>query len=180
MAEFPVTTELSAIDSELLLQSLAEADVAYVLIGGVACLLRGVSQGTSDTDVVPAMDVENLNRLFDALGSLHAAVFVEPARLALEAGEPWEVASLRKGPEGLRDADAWHFVTDAGPVDLVMSAAGVGGFDDHLPRAERITLFDVSVLVAGIDDLIRSKETLARDKDLFPLSELRRLRDEAN
>jgi hypothetical protein len=178
VAEFRVATELNALDTERLLRVLDAHGVAYVLIGGVACLVHGASQGTRDTDLVPATDDANLAKLYDALVALNAAVFVEPRRLEMEGGAPWEVESLRRGAAALRDADAWHFVTDGGPVDLVFTAAGVGGFDDHLARAERLELFGVQVLVAGLDDLITSKTTLGREKDAFTVSELRRLRDE--
>lgn len=58
-----------------------------------------------------------------------------------------------------------------------MEAAALGGFDAHLERAEIHTLFRVEVLVAGIDDLIASKEHLGRDKDLPMIEELREIRD---
>ncbi len=178
MTDFSPSSELRPLDTERVFRALSDAGVNYVLIGGVACIVHGASRVTVDADVVPALDAENLTRLLGALASLEAAVFVDEQRMQFEAGEVWETTSLRRGPDGLRDAEAWHFTTSAGPIDVVMSAAGVGGFDDHIAHAEPLDLFDVQVLVAGLDDLIRSKEALGREKDLSVLSELRRLRDE--
>ena len=178
MAEFAASSESRPLDTAAILQALDAAGVAYVLIGGVACVALGVEQTTYDADVLPDLDPTNLARLLDALSALGAAVFVEERRMEFEAGEPWEVASLRRGADGLSDAEAWHFTTEAGFVDVVLSAAGVGTYDDHVRNATSIEAFGVRLLVAGIDDLIRSKETLAREKDLTALPQLRRIRDE--
>jgi len=52
----------------------------------------------------------------------------------------------------------------------------VGGFEAHLDGAETFEVFGLEILVAGLDDVITSKETLARDKDTSILAELRSLR----
>lgn len=177
MADFSASSELRPLDTERVLRVLNDAGVDFVLIGGVACLVHGATRVTVDADVVPALHEENLSRLLVALASLDAAVLVDERRMNVEAGEVWETLSLRRGPAGLRDADAWHFTTSAGPIDVVMVAAGVGGFDDHLANALELKLFGLPVFVAGLGDLILSKETLAREKDLSVLGELRQLRD---
>ena len=104
-------------------------------------------------------------------------MFVDERRLQVEAGDLWEVESLRNGAAGLRDADTWHFTTAAGLVDVVMSAAGVGDFDVHAPSAVSLEMFGVHVQTASIDHLIQSKESLGRDKDLTALPQLRMIRD---
>lgn len=165
------------LDTERILRTLDAHAVEYVLIGGIACLMHGASRVTVDADVVASTDGQNLVRLFEALGALGAAVLVSERRLAMEAGDPWEVESLRGGPGSLCQAPAWHFTTDAGPLDVVFEAAGVGSYHDHLPRAEVRQVFGTRVHVAGLDDLISSKEALLREKDASVLSELRALRD---
>lgn len=177
MTEFRASHEVSALDTERILRALHESGVEYVLIGGLACLVHGASRVTVDADVVPARGLANLARLLGALESLSAAVLISPARSESEAGEPWEVEALRRGPEALLEADAWHFTTKAGPVDVVLTAAGIGTFDEHLARSQTLELFGVHVRVAGLDDLIESKEALGRTKDLSVLDELRRLKD---
>jgi len=146
--------------------------VSYVLIGGIACLMHGASRVTVDTDVVAATDRENLARLFAALRDLDAAVLVSEHRMAMEDGDPWEVDTLRRGPGALAEAETWHFTTDAGALDIVFNAAGVGDYHRHLPRAETRDVFGLQVQVAGLEDLITSKESLRREKDVSVLSEL--------
>lgn len=179
MPEFLPRADSAPLNTERVLRALDDARVDYVLIGGVACIAHGAEQLTFDTDILPSLEPENLERLLAALASLGAGVFVDDARLAIEAGELWETESLRRGAAGLADAAAWHFSTDAGLVDVVMSAAGVGDFDAHVENARQIEVFGLAVRVAGLDELVRSKETLGRDKDLTVLDQLRRLRGPA-
>lgn len=176
MADFSASPDVQALDTERILATLAAHGVEYVLVGGVACLMHGSTRVTVDADLVPAASPENLARLVEALRTLGAAVFVPRARMRMEAGEPWEVVALRRGPEALLEADAWHFTTDAGPIDVVLDAAGVGGYEDHLGRVETREVFGIQVKLAGLDDLIRSKETLNRDKDAAVLQDLYDLR----
>lgn len=178
MPEFGVSAESAPLDTERLLRALDAASVRYVLIGGVACVIHGAEQTTYDTDLLPALDAANLDRLLAALEGLHAAVLVDPRRLEFEDGEPWELEVLRRGSAGMHEADAWHFTTEAGLVDVVMTAAGVGDFDSHLPNVEELEVFGVRVQVAGIADIVRSKEFLRRPKDLSIVDALRRLQDE--
>lgn len=177
LLEFSHSTRIRSLDTERILAVLEARGVDYVLIGGIACLMHGASRVTVDADVIAAASIENATRLIAALGDLGAAVLMSEQRMKVEDGEPWEVESLRRGPDGLFDAEAWHFTTDAGPLDVIFHAAGVGDYHEHLHRAERLAVFGIEVKVAGIDDLIRSKESLSRSKDLSVLDELRQLRD---
>jgi len=178
LTEFSARSELRPLDSERILRTLGDHGVAYVLIGGIACLMHGASRVTVDADVVAATDQRNLRCLFDALRDLGAAVLVSEQRRAMEDGDPWEIDHLRRGPAAMPEAEAWHFTTEAGPLDVVFAAAGVGGYEDHLDRAETFEVFGIEILVAGLDDLITSKETLLRDKDSSILTELRALRSQ--
>ena len=175
--EFPVSSELRPLDTEALLRALAAHGVEHILIGGVAALVHGATRVTVDADVVPEPSQENLNRLLAALRSIDAAVFVPAERLRMEASQPWEAEALGRGPAGLLEAEAWHFTTSHGPLDVVMRGAGVGGHAEHAGRSVPMSLFGLQVLVAGIDDLIAAKQSLGREKDLSVLAELIELRD---
>ncbi len=49
-----------------LIKLLAESDVDFVLVGGLAVALHGYPRMTMDVDVVLAMDDKNLRRFIDA------------------------------------------------------------------------------------------------------------------
>lgn len=175
--EFGVSSEIVGLDTEKILRTLDAHGVEYVLIGGLASIAHGSTLATADADVVPRSGVGNLARLIEALVSLDARLLMSERRLGMESGEPWEVTELRQGPQSLMASAAWHFTTSAGPIDVVMTATGVGTYEDHLGSVEEREAFGVRILVAGIDDLIASKEALQRPKDQAVLGELRELRD---
>ncbi len=60
--------------AERILRALAEHDVAYVLIGGLAVQTHGHVRTTIDADLIPAPDPANLERLAAALRSLDPGV----------------------------------------------------------------------------------------------------------
>jgi len=168
---FDVTSDLHPLDSERILRTLASHSVDYLLIGGLAALAHGSSMATADADLLPRLDDDNLERLLDVLQELDAKILLAPDRMAMEAGEPWEVTELRRGPQGLKSADDWHFSTIAGPVDVVLTAAGVGTYADHEQPDVR-EAFNVTVPVASLQDVLRSKRALDRPKDREVIREL--------
>ena len=63
--------------------------------------------------------------------------------------------------------------TSAGDLDLTFApAAFPNGYDGLLPGAQARTIGGIAIKVAGLDDVIKSKEAAARPKDLDALPEL--------
>jgi hypothetical protein len=176
---FEVSNEVAGLDTERILGVLARHGVDYVLIGGLAALAHGSTIATADADVLPRQDLANLECLLDALEELEARILVSE-RVAMEAGEVLKVSELKsKGAGAIPAADAWHFTTSAGPIDVVASATGVGAFDVIVANAEERGVFSVRIRIAAIDDLIASKEAMRRPKDEAILRELREIREGA-
>jgi hypothetical protein len=67
--------------------------------------------------------------------------------------------------------------TGFGPVDILSSILGVGEFDRVRAASIQVELFGRSCRVISLDDLIRAKEALGRDKDLLAAKELRAVRE---
>ncbi len=57
-----------------MLAALHDADVRFVLIGGMAAVLHGDVGVTVDIDIAPAYDPDNLERLAAALRTLDARI----------------------------------------------------------------------------------------------------------
>lgn len=177
---FASSSEIFGLDTERVLVALARHGVDYVLVGGLAALAHGSTIATADVDVLPRTDLDNLEHLLDALEELDARILVSDKRQAMEAGETWEVIELNtQGAMAITTADAWHFTTSAGPIDVVVSVTGVGRFDAHIGRADERAVFGLRIRVASIDDLVASKEATQRPKDEAILRELRELRGNA-
>jgi hypothetical protein len=86
-----------------ILAALERHSVRYVVIGGLAATLHGSPVVTTDADICPARDRDNLDRLANALNELRAIVpsgtggFEDLRRQAVRislAGHPVAVASL--------------------------------------------------------------------------------------
>jgi hypothetical protein len=79
----------------------------------------------------------------------------------------------------LESADSWTLLTRAGELDLVFFPDGTRGFDDLRRDATRVQLGEnLTVLVASLLDVIRSKEAAGREKDTAQLPLLRRTLEE--
>jgi len=143
--------------------------VRYVLIGGVAAILHGAPHVTTDVDIVPEEGRDNLDRLSAALKELNARI-----RVAGEAeGVPFDHSAA-----SLARVRMWDLVTDRGNLDITFVPSGTRGYDDVVRDMGPMTIRGISVPVASLADVVRSKEAAGREKDRLVLPVLRRLLEE--
>lgn len=150
-------------DPRAILAALERNYVDYVLIGGLARVLRGSDEITHGVDICPALTTNNDERLAQAGLELDS----RPAAR--------RQASLDELSLGA--ADVIPLKTIAGGVKLVPVPAGVpGGFADLRRAATREHLgHGLQPLVASTADLARMAAALHRDRDLGRLRDLRRI-----
>jgi len=174
------TNDVSPLDVSEMLHVLDDHGVRHVLVGGVAAIFHGYSGATFDAGIVPDLNPRNLGALAKALVDLEARVYADPRRRDLDAeGAPPEAADLALGrPRSLRNHLTWFFSTRAGRLDVAQGIDGPGGYTRLASRAVTSEVAGARFLVISLADLIESKETAGRTKDLAALDELRRLRDE--
>lgn len=156
-------------DPIAIIRVLTEYEVDCVLIGGLAAVLHGSPATTNDADIMPEMSEVNLKRVSDALRVLEARLRVSSD----PDGVPFE-----PHPALLASMSALNTTTKFGDLDLTISPAGI---DDYAALKRAATEFEINgstILVASLDDVIRSKETADRAKDHATLPLLHALRDE--
>lgn len=154
-----------------LLQSLADARVSYVLVGGLAVQLHGFLRATVDIDLVLAMDDANLDR------------FIEVAkRFGLKPVIPVSIDALKNAGQ----IEQWH--REKGMLAFALREPQAGGsvidvlvrpdvsFDRLLSGAIRGKLFGREVLVASIDALIEMKRIANRPKDQLDIVALEKIK----
>lgn len=150
------------------IQLLADSQVEFVIIGGIAITLHGSSYLTSDLDLCYARKGENLSRIVTALKPYNPRLRV----LGLPQGLPlvWDEQTLRNGLN-------FTLITDLGEIDLLGEVSGIGGFDEALAASITISLYGHEIHVLSLEGLIRSKRAAGRPKDLLVLAELEALRE---
>jgi predicted nucleotidyltransferase len=146
----------------LLLQRFADAGLEFVVVGGYAGVLHGSSFVTNDLDVCAALTSENVQKLRTALADVRPVHRLTHKKLSFlehpPAGQP--VANL-------------YLETDAGIVDVLGTILGIGDYSTLRRSAVEITLFGRKIRVISLEDLIKTKEALGRERDLLAVKELR-------
>lgn len=148
-----------------LLQRLIAADIDFVVVGGFAAMLHGSGMLTRDLDVCALVSADNIEKLRRVLADLHPVYRMTPER--------W---SFLEHPAPDVVMNHLYLQTDLGPLDVLGSITGVGGFDMVRAHAVDVDLLGHRVQVISLDDLIRAKEALGRPKDRMVALELRALR----
>ncbi|HUP21919.1 MAG TPA: nucleotidyl transferase AbiEii/AbiGii toxin family protein [Thermoanaerobaculia bacterium] len=137
--------------------SLEEQGARYVLIGGFAVILHGGERTTKDIDLLVEAGPDNVERIKRALSILE-----DDAASEIEPGDLEKYVVVRVADEVL--------------VDLLASACGVTWEEAHR-SAGRVDLNGVSLVLADVETLIRTKQTV-RPSDAADRAWLEALLDE--
>jgi hypothetical protein len=154
-----------------LLALLAEHNVRYVIVGGLAAVVHGASRATFDIDIVPEWTNENLDHLAAALRATNARLRVPAGTDAIAF--PIDANSLRQF-----EVSTWR--TALGDVDVIVGSptgnrGSLADYEALRSRAQTRHAYGLAILVADLGDIIESKRALRRDPDLAALPELNRL-----
>ena len=149
------------------LGALADHEVRFILVGGVAATAHGSSRLTQDVDVVYARDRENLGCLVVALRPYEPYLRGAPPGLPFS----WDLATLERGLN-------LTLSTTLGAVDLLGEIAGGGTYESLLPDSVEIEVFGIRCRCLDLRRLIEVKRAAGRPKDLEAIAELESLLDE--
>jgi hypothetical protein len=161
-------------DPVAMLRVLERYGVRHVVIGGIAARLRGAPLLTQDVDITPDAAPDNVERLCRALRDLDARLRTrsEPD------GVPFPIE-----PEMLASGPNWTLITRHGDLDVAFEPSGTRGYRDLANDADRLAIADdppLSVAVASLADVIRSKEAAGRAKDRAAIPLLRATLEETH
>ena len=121
---------------------------------------------TEDADITPKNDRSNRIRLAVALREINARIRTE----TVPEGRPFACDA-----EALASAPTWNLTTDVGDVDVAFQPVGTQGYPDLRRDATAAELYDVTVHIASLSDVIRSKQAANRPKDQRVLPTLREI-----
>lgn len=149
-------------DLNRLLQRLCDAKIDFVIVGGFAAILHGSPLMTRDLDICAVLTEETIEKLREALRDLDPVHRFTPQKLSF----------LTSPPRGEKLQNL-YLETEWGPVDVLTSILGIGDFDAVRTNAVEFDLFDRKCRVISLDDLIKAKETISREKDKNNITVLR-------
>ena len=153
-----------------LIKTLEDANIEYVLVGGLAVALQGYQRVTMDVDVVLAMDKENVRRFIDCAkaAGLRPVIPVsidslaQPELIGRWYNEKGMLAFGLRGPEAM-----------ATVMDVLVKP--VVSFSELRRDATIIEVGALKVPVASIEHLIAMKTGTGRNKDVIDIEELRKI-----
>jgi hypothetical protein len=150
---------------ERLLDTMSAAGVDFVVVGGVALVLRGSSRVTLDLDVCYSRERDNLRRLAAALA---------PYRPRLRGAPPdlpflWDDRTLASGLN-------FTLTTDLGDLDILGEIPGIGSYAQVSAGSSELSVGEVRIRVMDLETLERSKRAAGRAKDLLDLAEIAEIR----
>jgi predicted nucleotidyltransferase len=144
---------------EKLLALLAESEVRFVVVGGIAVTLHGYVRLTEDVDLLVAADTPNLERLLEALKHFGEGFAAELATTDFDDSE----GAIRVVEE-----------TESCHIDLFTRMSGKR-YEDVIEDAETFMLRGLPVRYASKAALIAWKEKSIREKDKLDAMALRKL-----
>jgi hypothetical protein len=153
----------SGFDPRAILAALERSHTEYVLIGGLARVLRGTGEITTGVDICPSVTGANVDRL------RHAVIALEAQRA--------DGTDLRLSTQALKQEAIIGLQTSYGQLNLVARPAGVARGYTDLYRAATIEPLGHGLrpCVASAGDLAAMADALHREDDLARLPELHRI-----
>jgi hypothetical protein len=136
-----------------ILEGMLEAEVDFILVGGLAAVIQGAPVTTMDVDVVHRQSPENIARLLAFLKSVDAV----HRRLDNKLIEPKERDLSGKGHVLL--------TTRIGPLDVLAVIEGGRSYEDLLDHTVEIDFRGHTLRVLDLKTLIELKKTSTDPKD---------------
>ena len=164
---------------EAIVRALNDANVRYVIVGGVAVIAHGYERLTKDLDLVIGLERENIIAALTALQAIdyQMAVPASPEDFAnSELRETW------RREKGMIVLKLWSDTHRRTPIDVFIYEPF--DFEGEYAAARRENVLGpMQAPVVRYDTLIKMKKAAGRPQDLADIADLTRLqelRDEFN
>ena len=140
-----------------LLDLFIEHEVRFLVVGGVALAAHGLPRATGDLDVWISPDVVNAERVYAALVAF---------------GAPLDDLGVTVDDFATVGATT-QFGLPPRRIDILTAAEALD-FDEAWQHRFRTEMFGRTVPFLALEDMLRNKESLRRDKDLGDIRAIRR------
>jgi hypothetical protein len=144
-----------------LVRRLADADIRYVVIGGIAVAAHAFVRATEDLDIVPDPSPANLDQLCNMLVRIDARLLRDPQR-----GIDPEIRTA------LRSGSNMTVTTSVGDLDIVQRLPGVPSYQELKDGSWEAALDGSQFRVSSRAHLIAMKRARGAAIDLADLERL--------
>ncbi len=151
---------------EKLLKILTRERIEFVVIGGLAANIHGVTIPTYDVDICYNRADENLQRLSLLLKRIHATLRGAPPGLPFQP----DAVTLKAGLN-------FTFSTDLGDLDILGEVGGIGFYADVKKCAQEVAMLGAKVFVLDISAIVKAKKFAGRRKDEEMILQLEALQE---
>lgn len=141
-------------DIPSLIELLADAEVEFVIVGGMAAVVQGVPVTTFDLDIVHNRGEANTKKLLALLKTVHTRYRGHPPDKKIELSE---AAFLGRGHQLL--------YTDLGALDVLGAIEDGLGYEDLLAYSIEVMLRGKTVKILSLEKLADLKSRSANEKD---------------
>ena len=135
-----------------ILELLNKYQVEYIVVGGVAAVIRGAPVTTFDLDALVRIGEENASRLVDALGDLDAHYREHDS-------------VIRPTREDILAGGHMLLMTRAGPLDVLGFIGDKLSYEDLIESASEVEMTIGRFHVLNLEELIQQKKATDRPKD---------------
>lgn len=146
-----------------LIARLAQAEVEFVLVGGLAAAIHGSSLTTRDVDICCPFSESNLMKLQRSLEDVNPVHRARPD------------VPLSLTPELCGRLKNLYLKTDLGIIDCLSEVLAVGDYDAVRNHSISINLPFGPIRVIDRDTLILAKQAMGRPHDLITVEQLKRI-----
>lgn len=130
-----------------LLEALEAEEIQFILIGMSAAVIQGVLETTLDVDIW----------------------------INLRPRQYMEVQKVVRRVGGVVAADTVAYLEDGTPVNFIFQVDGLQSFERELKNTERLKFHGKVIPVLKLVRILKSKQSIARDKDLPHIIHIRNL-----
>jgi hypothetical protein len=146
---------------EEVISRLAQAQVEFVVVGGVSGVLQGAPIVTRDLDICYRRTSENITRLATALAPLQPQLRGFPPDLPYT----FDARSLQLGTN-------FTLLIGQEELDLLGEMSAIGNYERIIDQADEMLVAGFKVKVLSLAHLIATKKAAGRPKDLAVLPTL--------
>jgi predicted nucleotidyltransferase len=163
---------MKLVDVEAILRALNDAEVRYLIVGGLAAIAHGYIRLTVDVDIVLQLERENVLRAMKALEAIdyRPLIPIKPAQFADE--------KLRESWRKEKNMIVFQMLNlDRESTRLDIFVSEPFNFDREYAAAKWEKVTGILSPILRIEALIAMKQQAARPKDLGDVGELKKLLD---